>query len=317
MRKVLGWAAGFATCFAVTSSFAAGPFFVGFEANFVKPSGMPSAFAISDPDFDGDPDGSIVAGEFSNEIAPEIYFGWMTGSGGYVYFDFWQFDETEQTSVTNPTGGSLWDSIYPADGAFDDYEGTALSDLTIDAQKIDFVYGRNVIETDKFNLAWMGGLRYATLDYNHTVLYEDIFLENQTVTLISETDGIGIVGGVKGQVKFNENVSLNGGARYAFLTGGSDQSTFALNPLDIDPDADVRGSLDQSWTMLEGNCVLVFKISDSFWLHAGLEFEQWNNVVNTTLFPSNEDDGSFTRDAEDVNFDGFIFGATLAWGGDK
>jgi len=59
------------------------------------------------------------------------------------------------------------------------------------------------------------------------------------------------------------------------------------------------------------------KVSDIVWLHAGLEFEQWNNVVNTTLFPSNEDDGSYTRDSEDVNFDGITFGATFAWGGDK
>ena len=322
MKKVLGFALCAFLCLGATSAFA-GTFFFGFEGAFLQPSGHPNSYAINDPDDDSTPEGTLNRNEFDSEMATEIYFGWEVGTGKYIWIDFWNWDETNVDMVASDDSdplnpGYLWDILYHADDAFEGYEGTATSALTIDASKIDIAYGRTVIEDGNFSMGWMAGLRSASLDYTHMVEYDDLS-DPEMVMLTSETDGFGIVGGMRANIKLNDRWSLHAGSSYSFMDGEVETSTLNYEASDLlieFPDADFRSSEDRSFTILEANCDLSFKTADWLILHAGLSYSQWNNVVGINLNPDDVHEGFVQSDNEDVNFAGFTVGATFIFGGE-
>jgi hypothetical protein len=290
-----------------------GDFFIGVEARFLQPSGLPADFVLVDPDSDDDPEGVVQSVEFSNEVSPRIVLGWSGDDDSSLALSWWSYDEQETASASAADPMELWTVLYHPRTAFFDFEGTAVATAGVDATVIDLTYSRPAHEGDRFAMRWMAGLRQADLDFGLDVTYSETVSinESQTVALTSEAEGIGITGGLNGYLTLADDWFVAGGVQYSFLTGEVEASTFMFNSIDgiAAPNADVVGEEDRVIGIFDLQCSVVWHPIEDWYFWLGYEFSQWSNVVDTQLFPDDWGPGFLQTDSTDVTWDGFKLGA--------
>jgi hypothetical protein len=287
-----------------------GGFFVGLEATFLQPSGGALDFVIDDPVDDGYVEGDILSLDFDADLTPRLILGWGTQNGGHFFVTWWNYDDDTSRSVASQEGGELWDILFHSDYALTYYQGTADATASMDAEVISFGYSHPTFKSEKFFGRWVVGLRQASLDQTLGAMYDAGEGDSTHVMLGSEMDGLGLMGGLKGTFKLNENWYLSGGMEYALMTGDLDTSTFMYHDGDpLDLQADVRRNSDTSFSTFDTHLALVWQAAESFYLWGGYEFSQWSNAVGTQLFPDDVHDGFVQTDTADVTFDGFVIGA--------
>lgn len=286
-------------------------FFIGLEAKALQPSGTPTDFVLVDPDDDGNPEGSVAGVDFSNEVSPKLFLGWVNSQGGIWTLSWWNYDEDERTSVSSGTG-ELWDIIYHPDESFDSFTGTAAATAGVEATVIDLTYSRQVVQNDRFSLGWMGGIRSASFDFALDALYDDTFTQ-ETLILVSEADGIGITGGLSGKCKLSDTWYVTGGAQYSLLTGDVDSRTVMFDNFGgiADPDANISAKRDRVLAMFDVQASIVWHPAEMWYFWAGYEFSQWTNAVDTTLFADDVNEGFTQSRSSDVTWDGFKIGAGI------
>jgi hypothetical protein len=286
--------------------------FVAVEARMLQPGGMPFDYVLEDPENDSDPVGEIREVEFDSEISPAIHFGWYKGAGAF-YVSYWEYDEDDGDNVSSGSG-ELWDILYHADDAFEDYSGTAMAKASLEASTIDFAYSRDVTKSGRFTGRWMAGMRVAMIESKLNVIYDDGFGQN-FVNLDAESEGFGIVGGASGSVKIAKKWQVVGGFRYSFLMG---ESETASNMYDSgsgpgDPFVDIESDEDRTISIFEATCGLMWSINETFHLRASYDFDVWDNVLDTHLFPDDVHEGFIQTDTSDVNWHGLSFAVGIVF----
>lgn len=316
-EKIVVWAA-VAALVLVSPAFAGdeedGKFFVTIEGALTAASGPGGLYTMYGSD-ESQPMGSFRSVDMDEAFAPRIAFGWKMGDGWWsIGWSQWDDDSTVTSAATDPNW--LWDTLYHSDEAWDYYEGTAEALRGVDATTIDLAYSRKIFGNDKFSGNWTFGLRQASLDHMMDVLYtEPGELEEDTetneVVLTSEASGFGLFGGVNGSVNLSEKWFMTGGFQYAFLSGDVKASTLMINEYfeGSDIDADVDSSEDRVFSMLGVSTSLVWHPSSSMYYWIGYELTQWNDVVDTMLFPDDVSEGYVQTDTTSISFDGFTIGA--------
>jgi hypothetical protein len=286
-------------------------FFVMVEGAFTKASGPGGTYSLLQPNSDGQPQGMIQAADLDESFAPRVSFGWNAGNGWWA-LSWSQWDDENDSSVSASDPSYVWDTLYHSDEAWDNFEGTASALRTVEASTIDLTYGRKVFGDDNFSGRWMFGLRQASLDHMLNTTYADLFDELHHVDLASEASGIGFVGGVSGSYNLNEKWFVTGGFQYSFLTGEVEamsymEATDVLGSF-VDVDADVMSEEDRTFSIMTASASLVWHPTDSTYYWIGYELSQWENVVDTHLFPDDVSEGFIQTDTTGINFDGFKFG---------
>jgi hypothetical protein len=316
LRTILTWAA-VAALVLVSPAFAGdegesedGSFFITVEGALTAASGPGGLYTLSGDDTDM-PSGSFRSVSLDEAFAPRVSFGWKLGEGWWsLSWSQWDDDSTDLSTAADPN--TLWDTLYHADVAWDPYEGTAEALRGVDAGTIDLAYSRKIFSNDKFSGHWTFGLRQASLDHMMDVLYTDtVDIMTHEVGLTSEASGFGLFGGVNGSVNLNKKWFVTGGFEYAFLSGEVDASTFMRSDdgEEINIDADVRSSEDRVFSMFGASTSLVWHPSDPLYFCVGYELTQWNDVVDTMLFPDDVSMGFLQTDTTSISFDGFTIGA--------
>jgi opacity protein-like surface antigen len=289
-----------------------GGFFVGVEANFVQPTNLGSGYALVDPNDNGEPEGKIRSAEFSNEFTPEIWIGQAYGNGSGWVLGFWSFDEKARDRVSNPVDGELWDILFNADDADDNYVGTASALNEVQADSLQLVYWRNIAGNETYDVSWHGGLRYASFEHMLDVDYRQDFDQDGTidgtedVTFTNESDGIGITTGLRGSARIGSRVKLYAGASYSMLRGTIEATSFADEDGSISND--VSREEDRSISIFDVDLGVGIQVAENWWVKAGYEFAQWNNVMTRDTFPDDVSEGFIDNTNTDVSWDGFTVG---------
>ncbi len=244
-----------------------------------------------------------------------MFLGFSKENGSRWALSWWDFDEDATASASATSPAELWDILYHADDAFEDFQGTADALAAVEATVIDLTYSRPAFSNDNFHARWMVGLRQANLDYGLGVLYKDDGVPPNTedVILISEADGIGFTGGMSGAIMLSDHWFVAGGAQYSFLTGEVEASTLMFDSFSgiTDPDVNVQGEEDRVIGMFDVQASLVWHPTEKWYFWLGYEFSHWTNAVDTHLFPDDVHEGFIQTDTSDVTWDGFKVGAGI------
>ena len=284
-------------------------FYIMLEGAATTANGGGGLYTLMGEDI-GVPFGMTRSAEMDAAFAPRVSFGWKVGDG-WLALSWSQWDDDILDSVSAATPDTLWDTLYHADDAWDNFEGTASAMRNIDATTIDLTYGRKTFGNDKFSGRWMFGLRQASLDQMMNVEYNDL-INLHLVDLTSEASGIGFMGGVSGTYNINKKWFVTAGFEYSFLTGEVESNTTMIDTdiagTFLDIDADVTMEEDRMFSMFGASSSLVWHPADAWYVWFGYEFTQWNDVVDTMLFPDDVSEGFIQVDTTDVSFDGFHVG---------
>lgn len=318
LRNILTWAA-IAALVLVSPAFAGdegesedGSYFITVEGALTAASGPGGLYTLVGESDDG-PVGTFRSVDLDESFAPRLSFGWKMGDGWWsVSWSQWDDDSTDMATGVDPI--YVWDTLYHADEAFDYYEGTAEGFRGVDASTIDLAYSRKIFSNDKFSGRWTFGLRQASLDHNLDAVYtydDGEGIEIHEVGLTSEASGFGLFGGVNGSYNLSKKWFVTGGFQYAFLSGEVDASTFMMyeDIEDFEIDADVNSSEDRMFSMFGASTSLVWHPTEPLYFWVGYELTQWNDVVDTMLFPDDVSEGFAQTDTTSISFDGFVFGA--------
>lgn len=306
--------AGFVLFAPAPAGYASTGIFIGIEARHLQPTGVPTDYVLVDPDGDGEPEGTLENVEFSNEISPRLLVGWESVNGSAVHLSWWNWDESETDSVSASSPMELWDILYHPGSSFGNYEGSAMAEAGLDATVIDLVYSGPAHSRERLRTRWSAGLRQAKLEHELDVAYDD-GLTTETVRLRSEAEGIGLFAGIFGIFHFTRHSFLAGGAYYSFLSGDVESSTLMFDSMSgaADPDADVSRNEDRVIGILDASIMVVWKLGERIELSVGYEFSQWNNVIDTLLFPDEANPGFVHSTSSDVSWDGWTVGIGVSF----
>jgi hypothetical protein len=286
-----------------------GGFFVGVEATSLKPNSGSTPYVLSDPDDDFVAEGEIRSVEFDNEIAPRVTLGWMGGGGGVWYLSWWNWDDDGTDSVTAMSPAQLWDILYHAEYAIEEFEGTASARAGMDATIMNFGYSYPLTNNGKLSTRWTTGIRSASIEQDLDIIYAEDMGTTEVIRRNAEAEGMGVFGGLRGNFKLSDKWMVMGGMTYSFLAGEVEASNLEYSGGDPnDPDADVFSERDRTFTILEAQCTLVWHPTDMLYLWLGVEYAQWSNVVDMHTFPDDVDEGFIETNTTGVTWDGFTLG---------
>ena len=280
--------------------------FLGVEATYLRPSGGPANYAILDPDDSNfDVEGTIESIEIDEEIGQRVFLGYGSGNGNMWSLTWWGYDENALESVTAASPQELWNTVFDPGFLIFPFYGSADATLAVDATTIDLTYSRPLTNGDKFSTRWNVGLRSAEVEHMFGVIYDDL-TDIYQVALASEGEGYGFTGGLTGTLMLNDRWMLHGGSSYSVLMGDFD--TMIVSTFNGGIDHNVTGEREGGFSMLEARCMIVMHPIDWLYLWLGYEYQQWNNVLETSNF---RDDLGFVlqTDISDLTFDGYTFGA--------
>ncbi|MDH3284725.1 MAG: Lpg1974 family pore-forming outer membrane protein [Acidobacteriota bacterium] len=293
-----------------TPALAAGPtgYFVALEAKFLQPSNLKTGYVLNDPVDDFVPSGTLEDVEFDDEVSAKLWFGQSFGNSGWAV-SYWSYDEEASDSRAAASGGELWTTLHHPAEIFFPVTGPSSARVGLEADTIDAFYWRRVVDDEKMHLSWYSGLRHATLDYGLRVAYDD-FGDLFTANYISEAEGLGMIGGLRGSMRVGEGWYVNGNIGYSYMMGDIDSSTTMTSDFDfVFSTLDVAKEEDRSMSTLDLGCSVSWHVTDRWMLSLGYEFSRWENVVDRTLFVDDFNLTQVAHETFDVNWDGFTISA--------
>lgn len=293
---------------AVPSAFSAESIYGALDIGFIEAGNTSPAYALQDPDSDGDPNGTEKFTEFGFEFSPRIAIGWNTEANGTVELAFWMYDADADDSV-NFGANDGWASLEtPWYSEFDGNADTASAEAEVKANVIDVTWSNGFHKADNWGIEFLAGLRYASLDNNLDVTYTRT-TDIQTEELESEATGYGIRTGLRAAASFfNGHLNLSLAAGISLLKASVDSSFVETDVDGANVQYDIDNSQDSVATILEARLLADIPIWNGIAGRVGYEFQQWNGMAG---FPTaNDGHGGASNHQEDraITFDGFILG---------
>lgn len=287
--------------------------FLGFDLMAARPSNLPTAFTVDDPNGGYYQNGDVISVDPSYDFAGRVFFGQVFSGGDGWVISFTSLEASENEEVKSSGNGELWDILMHADYTMDGYDGIAEAEAETEATSFEVAYFHPVHEGDRLHTSVHAGLRYASLDHDLAAHYDDGSYCSE-VELDSETTGIGVSLGMMGGVKINDRLWFGGGGAISYLAGNTESSTFFDSEYAGDILADIDRDNDRAFSIVEVGVGLKYQVTDSFYLRFGYEFAQWNNVVTTNLYPDDVAEGFISTGITDVTWDTFFVGGVFKFG---
>jgi len=325
--------------------------FVEVELKTLRPSNLDNDYVLFDLDniavFRETPQGDLSNVDFDNELSAKITVGQRFGHRSGWAVSYWDYDESADADRSVgfiaplfPDGVLVPTLISPGQYCLlDPISGIVFSDCLnpvftdavafhkIEADTLDLYYWRTAIEQERFQLRWMAGVRFASIDSRLEALYAGFDGGFAAVpqgtpidgraSLKSDAEGLGPMAGIHGAVRLGGRWRLVGGTTIAMLVGSVD----ARYQADIDPDLDtfvpfdydVAREEDRILTIIELSLGVEVEIGKRWRATLGYELARWEDSVDRLSFPDSLVTSFAETESISVGWDGLKAGASFEW----
>ncbi len=250
-----------------------------------------------------------VSFEFDNEFTFELVFGYDFGTFGALSASYWDgyddgidfyTDDTQNDGHSNTyftPGGNMWDEIF--------------FHFETDAKQIEIAWSNSVPGKGKWTVDYTVGLRYFEYDFaswnRNWDSTDDVYKWAN-----SESDGLGLFGGLGGNFAFTDNYSIHGGFDVAFLSGDRDVYYGREYSWATSNNKDWRNSTDETFVQYGLDLGFKFFIFQGLYGDFGYKYANWKDVatrVNYKQYGMIDDDDTYN-----VGWDGFYLNVGYDFG---
>ncbi len=275
------------------------------------------------------PDNSMVIGEVDSanltggidirrfDLTPdeELSWGFSAGYNDYDFgcfsVDYWEYSTSEDYFVQ--------DSNFETLSYLDLYSEYYLNNywaVDTDAFQAELVWGDNFEGTKKFSGNYFLGIRAFEYKYdmNWSASGGTGLADTASATLRVKSDGIGLCGGVYGDYKINDFISLNCTFDIAAVRGEFDRKYYYRDDLPT-VDSDAYSTDSKVFFQYGISAGLDFKIWKNLSGDFGYKFATWEEAtsnMNSTVFYKD-----YVPQVSDVNWSGFYFNLSYVFGVDS
>ena len=279
-----------------------GGFFVDAEYLYLTPYRRDLDFAILSPNQAGDPEGPIVSDSWQSRSAFRAGAGYLLPDGaGDVGFAYTYLHDEQDAFAAQPAGGLLFATqTHPGTVEF---AGSAAANATLSYNVFDLEVGRRLDVGDVVAVRPFGGLRFAQIDQNFTVLYNGGDANLDTVGSHLQFDGGGLRAGVQVDWKFLEHFSLYGRAAGALMVGDFRDAQTEFNNGGATTLTNVGESFRKIVPVLDLGAGLAYQCR-CVRFSVGYEVTNWFGLIDTPSFVDDVQQGRYLRNVSDLGVDG-------------
>ena len=290
---------------------AGGGFFADAEYLYLKPYRRGLDFAIVSPNADAGPEGSIQSDPWHTRSAFRVGGGYrMSYDGPDVGFYYTYLHDDQIAGLFAPAGGRLF-ATQTHPGTVE-LVGRATAEATLSYNVFDLEVGRRVGLGEALAVRPFGGLRFAEIGQNFTVLYDGGDANQDRVGSRLKFDGGGVRAGAEVDWMLLDHWSLYGRAAGSLLTGDFHATQTEFNNAGATPLTNV----EESFRKITPAAELAFGVAyqaEHVRLSVGYEVVNWFNLVDTPSFVSDVQQGKYLRNVSDLGVEGLAVKAEFAY----
>lgn len=280
-----------------------GGLFVDAEYLYLKPYRSNLDFAIVSPNQNGDPEGPITSDRWQSRSAFRAGAGYRLPDDGWEVGFYYTYLHDEQTAyATQPANGRLFATqTHPGTVEF---AANAAADAALSYNVFDLEVGRSLNVGETLAVRPFGGLRFARIDQNFTVLYNGGDANFDTVGSRLRFDGGGLRAGGQLDWRILEHFSLYGRAAGSLMVGDSRVAQTEVNNAGATTLTDVSQSFRKITPVLELAAGVAYQ-RGNVRLSLGYEVTNWFSLIDTPVFVNDVHQGKFLGTVSDLGVDGF------------
>jgi len=280
-----------------------GGLFVDAEYLYLKPYRSDLNFAILSPNTNGDPEGPIVSDPLRSRNAFRVGAGYRLPDDGWeVGFYYTYLHDDDGAFATQPANGLLFATqTHPGTVEF---AGSALADATLAYNVYDLEVGRRLNVGDSLSVRPFGGLRFAQIDQNFSVLYNGGDANLDTTGSHLQFNGGGLRAGAQADWTILEHLSLYGRGAGSLMVGDSRVGQTEFNNGGATTLTDASESFRKIVPVMELAAGVAYQ-RGNVRLSLGYEVTNWFNLIDSPVFVNDVHQGKFLNNVSDLGVDGF------------
>jgi hypothetical protein len=280
-----------------------GGLFVDADYLYLKPYRRDLDFAILSPNQAGDPEGPIASDPWRSRSAFRVGAGYRLPDAGWeVGFSYTYLHDEQGAFAAQPANGLLFATqTHPGTVEF---AGSALADAALSYNVYDLEVGRRLEVGDNVTLRPFGGLRFAQIDQNFTVLYNGGDANLDTVGSRLQFEGGGLRVGGEANWMVLEHLSLYGRAAGSLMVGDSRVAQTEFNNGGATTLTNVSESFRKIVPVMELAAGVAYQ-RGHVRLSLGYEMTNWSGLIDTPEFVDDVHQGKYLRNVSDLGVDGF------------
>ena len=280
-----------------------GGLFVDGEYLYLKPYRRGLDFAILSPNQNGDPEGPIVSDPWRSRSAFRVDGVYRLPDGGWEVGFYYTYLHDEQTAyAAQPANGLLFATqTHPGTVEF---AADAAADAALSYDVFDLEAGRRLNVGDSLSVRPFGGLRFAQIDQNFTVLYNGGDANVDTVGSRLQFDGGGLRAGGQVDWKILEHFSLYGRAAGSLMVGDSRVAQTEFNNGGTTTLTNVSESFRKIVPVLELAAGVAYECGNMR-VSLGYEATNWFGLIDAPEFVNDVHQGKYLNNVSDLGVDGF------------
>jgi hypothetical protein len=288
-----------------------GGFYADVEFLYLKPYRQSLDFAIVSHNLNPDPEGSIQSDPWRARGAFRVGAGYRLPEDNWdIGFIYTYLHDDEGAALRAPAGGQLFATqTHPGTVEF---ANTAGADATLSYNVYDMEIGRSMDVSQHLSIRPFGGLRFADINQNFTVVYNGADANRDIVGSRIKFDGAGLRAGGQADWKVLEHISLYGRAAGSLMVGDFNVNQTEFNNNGTTPLTNVQQSYRKITPVMEMGVGVAYH-TDHFRVSVGYEVTNWFNLVDTPSFVDDVHQGKYQRNVSDLGVDGLAVKAEVTY----
>ena len=288
-----------------------GGFFAEAEFLYLKAYRRSLDFAIVSPNRNNDPEGSIQSDPWHSRAAFRVGAGYRLPEDNWdVGFFYTYLHDDSGAGLTNAAGGQLFATqTHPGTVEF---ANRATADATLSYNVYDLEISRTADVSQHLSVRPFGGLRFADINQNFSVLYDGADANRDIVGSRIKFDGGGLRAGGQADWKVLDHISLYGRAAGSLMVGDFNVTQSEFNNNGTTPLTNVRESFRKITPVLEMGVGVAYH-TEHFRLSLGYEVTNWFNLVDSPSFVDDVHQGKYQRNVSDLGVDGLAVKAEVTY----
>jgi hypothetical protein len=288
-----------------------GGFFADVEYLYLKPYRRGLDFGIVSPNRNGDPEGSIQSDPWHSRSAFRVGAGYRLPEDGWEVGFFYTYLHDNEGGVLNRPANGLLFATQTHPGTVE-FANSAAADATLSYNIYDLEVGRRMDISQRFAVRPFGGLRFADIGQNFSVLYNGADANRDIVGSRVNFNGGGLRAGGQADWKVLDHVSVYGRGAGSLMVGDFDVTQTEFNNNGTTPLTNVRESFRKITPVLELGVGVSYH-TDHFRVSLGYEATNWFNLVDTPSFVNDVHQGKYQRNISDLGVDGLAVKAEVTY----
>ena len=288
-----------------------GGFFAEAEFLYLKPYRRSLDFVIVSPNRNNDPEGSIQSDPWHSRAAFRVGAGYRLPEDNWdVGFFYTYLHDDSGAGLTNRAGGQLFTTqTHPGTVEF---ANRATADATLSYNVYDLEISRSTDVSQHLSIRPFGGLRFADINQNFSVLYDGADANRDIVGSRIKFDGGGLRAGGQADWKVLDHISLYGRGAGSLMVGDFNVRQSEFNNNGTTPLTNVNESFRKIVPVLEMGVGVAYH-TEHFRLSVGYEVTNWFNLVDTPNFVNDVHQGKYQRNVSDLGVDGLAVKAEVTY----